>query len=393
MLKNKGKIIMIVLSIIMLISTLSFATEDIIPGENARISEPELEDTIGADDQDVPNHTEPDPESHNDNLHLFGLNVVVDKFVDGNVYIFGKDVEIKNSVNGSLYVFADKVTFSTEAYIYQTIYVTAREVVMNGASLDFYATANKIDLNHNSFIIRDLNINANEFNFKGGVGRNAFVNANNFTFERSVGNSSIIYGNLNYSSSSELLDLSKDLVQGEINYSKNNILHNAILKKSIEFLAILLFTIVVFALLNLLTPKFIENSKNYIGKKVFKAFGIGIISIIATVLIVILLLFSIVGIPLGLTLLGVFSILIAISFTVTATCITSKIKEKLKFKKKFLTYIILVVITILLWLLTQIPYANIIITLIISLFGFGTVIDYLFTKNKMTSDQDSSLQE
>lgn len=388
MLKNKVKIIVALLSIIMIISTISIATESTIPGENARANESETINTTGTDSTQAPNHTEPDPEIHNDDLRLFGLNIVIDKFVDGNVYVFGKDVEITNRVNGSLYVFADKVTFSTEAYIYQSVYVTAREVVMNGASLDFYANANKVDLNHNSFIIRDLNINANEFNFKGGVGRNAFVNANNFTFERSVGNSSVIYGDLNYSSKSELLDLSKELVQGKINYSNNILLNNNILKKAIEFLAILLFTFVVFLLLNWLTPKFVENSKNYIGKKIFKAFGIGIISAIIAVLVIILLVFSIIGIPLGLTALLAFSILIAISFTVAATCITSKIKEKLKFKKKFLTYVILVIITIVFWLLTQIPYANIVIAPIISLFGFGTVIDYLFTKNKIISDID-----
>ncbi len=217
---------------------------------------------------------------------------------------------------------------------------------------------------------------------KAECGRDAFVNAENFTFGTDSTSRAIIYGNLEYSSNNEL-ELSKELVQGNVNYTKSNIISsNIILGKLIEFLSVLLFTVIVYLLLNWLAKKFVETSKNYIGKKSFKTFGIGLISYIVALLVGFLLLFTIIGVPLGFVILAAFLIIMSISFTVVTICITYKIKEKFKFEKKYLTFIVLAIITTILWALQQIPYANAIFSLLITLFGFGIMVDYLFTANR-----------
>ncbi|MCI8352385.1 MAG: hypothetical protein HFJ58_02010 [Clostridia bacterium] len=392
MLKNKVKLLVLLTCIIMLISTLSFATNDIVPGDNARTTEGDVQTTSeetapvteGENNQGT---AQPTPEIYNGDLYLFDNNVVMDKYVDGNVFIFGRNVEITGRVNGSLFVFGDKVTFSENSYIVQSIYACANELNLNGAANDLYAAGNIINMNYNSFMIRDLRVGANTFNFKGGAGRDAFVEADNFNFETTSGSSAIVYGDLNYSSNKEL-ELSKELVQGEIHYSNlqsfgdSKSVGSIILDKVMDLLETILFTVVVFLLIAWLAPKFIEDSKNYIGKPALMSFGIGLLAFIVAIFVSFALLFSYIGISLAFAIFALFMLMMSISFAVTTTCITFKAKEKFNFSKKYLTIVALVVVTLILWVLEQIPYVGTIVSIIVNLVGFGTLLSYIFKITK-----------
>lgn len=396
MLKNKVKLLVLLTCIIMIISTLSFATN---PGDNARTAEGDVQTTSEENPTpstegdtnnqgDTPQNTsEPTPEIYSGDLYLFDNNVVMDKFVDGNVFIFGKNIEITGRVNGSLFVFGDKVTFGENSYIIQSIFACANELTLNGAANDLYAAGNIINMNYNSFMLRDLRVCANTFNFKGGAGRDAFVEADNFNFETTSGSSAIVYGNLDYSSNKEL-ELSKELVQGEIHYSNSQgfgnseNVGNVILNKIIDLLETILFTVVVFLLIAWLAPKFVETSKEYIGKPALISLGIGLLASIVAIFASFALLFSYIGISLAFAIFAVFMIMMSISFAITATCITFKAKEKFNFSKKYLTIVALVVVTLILWLLQQIPYVSIIVNILIYLFGFGTLLVYIFKTTK-----------
>lgn len=392
MLKNKVKLLVLLTCLIMLISTLSFATNDIVPCDNARTTEGDVQATSeetpsvteGENNQDTP---QPTPEIYNGDLYLFDNNVVMDKYVDGNVFIFGRNIEITGRVNGSLFVFGDKVTFSENSYIVQSIYACANELNLNGVANDLYAAGNIINMNYNSFMIRDLKVSANTFNFKGGAGRDAFVEADNFNFETASGSSAIVYGNLNYSSNKEL-ELSKELVQGEIHYSNlqsfgdSKSVGSIILDKVMDLLETILFTVVVFLLIAWLAPKFIEDSKNYIGKPALMSFGIGLLAFIVAIFVSFALLFSYIGISLAFAIFAVFMLMMSISFAVTTTCITFKAKEKFNFSKKYLTIVALIVVTLILWVLEQIPYVGTIVAIIVNLVGFGTLLSYVFKRTK-----------
>lgn len=393
MLKNKSKIVVLLIAIVLLISTISFATDDTsstVPGDNARTSEGEAVTT--SEEGNTESNTENNSgdvatqEIYSGDLYLFDNNVVMDKLVDGNVFIFGKNVEITGRVNGSLFVFGDKVTFSEKSYVVQSIYACANNLTLNGAANDLYAAGNVIDMNYNSFMIRDLRVAANTFNFKGGAGRDAFVEADNFNFETTSGSSAIVYGDLNYSSNKEL-ELSKELVQGEIKYSapstyEGESVQEIILDKIVNLLETILFTVVIFLLIAWLAPKFVEESKNYISKKSFTSFGIGLLAFVVAVFVSLALLFSYIGVPLAFAIFGIFMLMMSISFAITTTCITFKAKEKFNFSKKYLTIIALVVITLILWALEQIPYVGAIVAIIVNLVGFGTLISYLFKRTK-----------
>lgn len=395
MLKTKSKILLVVLALVMIISTVCFATEGTTPGENARTTPGEnartSEDEVApiSEGTEVPTsedtETQPitEPEIHNGDLYLFGDNVVMDKLVDGNVFIFGKNVEITGKVNGSLFVCGNKVTFGEDSYIVQSIYLAANEVSFNCASTDLYAVANKIDMSYNSFIIRDLRVAASEFDFKGGVGRDAFVTSGNFTFGTEDGNSAIVYGNLEYSSPNEL-ELSKELVQGEIKYSKTTETDNSvsvaeiILEKVMNLIDMLVLNFVVFLLAIWLAPKFVEQSASFIGKKSLISFGIGLAVFFATIIASIILLFSYIAVPLAFILLGILAIMMFIASAVTSICITYKIKEQIKLDKKYMKYVILAAVTLAIWILQLIPYVGGLVSIVVTLVGFGVMITYIY---------------
>lgn len=392
MLKNKSKIVVLLIAIIMLVSTISFATEDTAVNENARTTESEAtttseETTATNETGENANAEQTTPEIYNGDLYLFDNNVVMDKLVDGNVFIFGQNVEITGRVNGSLFVFGNKVTFGENSYVVQSIYVCANELVLNGAANDLYAAASKVDMSYNAFIIRDLRVAAETFNFNGGVGRDAFVEANNFNFSTEADNSAIVYGNLTYSASTEL-SLTNELVQGTINYSKfdndsdKETTQEIIIDKIISLCETLLYTAVVFLLAMFFAPKFLEKSKEFVGKKSFVAFGIGLLACIVTVVVSFGLLFSYIGVPLAFAIMALLVIMMSIGFAVTSTCITYKIAEKMKIEKKSLIWLTLAIVTIVIWALKQIPYIGWIVTIIATVLGFGIILLYIFTKNK-----------
>lgn len=387
MLKNKSKILVFLIAILLIVSPFSLATTDdaatnnevesTVAGDNAKTSEEEA--TTTSEEQQT-------PEIYDGDLYLFDNNVVMDKLVDGNVFIFGENVEITGRVNGSLFVFADKVTFGENSYIVQSIFACANELTLNGAANDLYAACRKIDMSYDSFMIRDLRVAAETFNFNGGVGRDAFVTANNFNFVTTTDAAAIVYGNLTYSASNEL-SLSEEFVQGNINYSKfeedeEKSAQDIILDKVINLCEALCYTIVVFLLAIWLAPKFVEKSSSFIGTKSILAFGIGALASVVAIVVSFALLFSYIGVPLAFGIFTLFALIMSISFAVTTICITYKVKEKFKLEKKYLTWVTLVIVTAILWALKQIPYVGWIISLIIALAGFGVVVLYVFSKNK-----------
>lgn len=387
MLKNKTKLIVLLVAIVMLLSTISFATDDaVVTSEVLDATTTSAETPINEETHDE-EHNDETPEIYSGDLYLFDNNVVMDKLVDGNVFIFGKDIEVTGRVNGSLFVFGDNVTFSEDSYVVQSIFACANNLTLNGAATDLYAAGNIIDMNYNSFMIRDIRVAANTFNFKGGAGRDAFVGANTFNFETESGSSAIVYGNLNYSSNNEL-ELSKELVQGDVHYSKSGdytetkSVPEIILSKLINLLETILYTVVIFLLLAWLAPKFVENSKDYIGKKALTSFGIGLLASVVAIFVSLALLFSYIGVSLAFAIFAVFMLMMSISFAITTTCITFKVKEKFNFSKKYLTIVALAVVTLILWALEQIPYVGGIVAIIVNLVGFGTLLSYVFTKNK-----------
>lgn len=414
MLKSKSKFIVLLLAILLVVSTFSYATEGdpvptsmegtpvvtsdegtpVVTSENGN---PNVTSTVPGDNA----RTEVDPETntptseepteddiYNGDLYIVANDIEMDKLVDGNVFLFGRNINITGKVNGSLYVCGETVTVSKDAYVIQSMYIAANQLNLNGCANDLYAFANKVDMTFDSFMLRDLRVYADTFNFNGGCGRDAFVAANHFNFATTDGNSAIVYGNLTYSAPTEL-SLTNELVQGEIKYQKDfgegSSVTNVVIEKVVSVCAIVLYSFVVFFLCLWLAPKFLNTTSTYLEPiTCAKSFGIGLLSVAVAVLVSVILLFTIVGIPLSLAIAALLVLLISIATAVTSICITYKLKETFSYAKNYMTYLTLAGVVIVIWALELIPYVGMVVSVLVKLFGLGVIVYYLFTQNKLT---------
>ena len=379
---------------VVIFSTFSFATEgepvvtsdegnanvtSTAPGNNAR-TEGDATNTVTPSDEPT------EEDIHNGDLYLVGNDIEMDKLVDGNVYLLGRNINITGKVNGCLYVCGETVTVSKDAYVIQSMYIAANQVNLNGCANDLYAFANKVDMSFDSFMLRDLRVYADTFNFNGGCGRDAFVAANHFNFVTTDGNAALVYGNLTYSAPEELA-LTNELVQGEIKYQKdfsgNSSVMDMVIEKVVGVCAILLYAFVVFFLCLWLAPKFLKTTSTYLEPVTCaKSLGIGLLATIVTGLVSIILLFTIVGIPLSIAIVLLLVLLLSVATAVSSICITYKLKEKFAYEKNYLTYLTLAGVVIAIWALELIPYVGTFISIVVKMFGLGVVVNYLFTQNK-----------
>lgn len=387
MLKNKSKILTIFIVMLLLFSTFCYATTET-PTTTAVDETTESEEISTTEEGTVSSNLE----YVTDDLYLFGDNVVMDKAVDGNAFIFGKNVEITGAVNGSLYVFGDVVNFKPASYVVKSIFVCANEVNFDARSEDLYAACNTLNMSYDAIIYRDLRVGCNTLNFASAVGRNAFVSCNNFNFVTEGEEVGLIYGNLSYSTGTEL-ELSKEFVNGTVSYKPINTeketetIQEIIIDKLIDLGSTLLFTLLIYFMIKFITSKFFEKSSSYISANTLAAAGIGAIAIILIPVICIVLLFTPVTLGISFFILTLYILSIILSMPIISVCVANKLIEKLK-TNKYVNILILVLTIAVIWGLTQIPAIGTLISFIYAIVGLGIIFLHLFSKNKKEKNNE-----
>ena len=386
---NQLRFLIIVFTVIMLLSTFSFATDDTtnpISNDNTIDSTTTTPDNNTQDNNQEPITTK----THDGDLYLFGDKIVMDQLVDGNVYIFGNEVKITGKVNGNLFIFANKLYIEKGSYAINSIYAFANDFNMYGAATDLYLFANNVNINYDAFAKRDMHISAQNLTFQGAVGRDLSVYTENFNLIDGEQGAKI-YGNLNYQTTEEI-DFPEGVIEGEINFKKitpsdsDKLSTSEIIFKYVyNLVETLIFTALAYLFIKWITPKFAKETGEFISaKKTILAWLIGIAGIIGISLVSLLLIFSYILIPVSIAVLTVLVLLCCLSTTIMVMAIVQKINNKLGNKKSTLkTILIFLVATIVIWALQQLPMVGWIISIFIILpFGFGIPAYYIISRKK-----------
>lgn len=374
MLKKKFKVLFLLITIVTLLSTLSFATiEPRTTGEDSEngVMPISADETIPISEEGTPNLEE--EEWINNDLFIMQDKYVLDKVVDGNAFIFANEVTISGEVGGNVFVCANKLTVDN-GYIDHSLFVAANEVVINGMIYDVYAACDNFTLEKDGFIGRDLKLTSNNFNLYGKVRRDVYVSAAHYNLPET--NEPLVGGNFNYSNNSELT-IPKEIVVGEIRYSKEIVPEESVFEKVSSYIFdainVLVYTLVVIVLAILLAPKFVERVSNMDTKKAFISLGIGILVPIAVIIALFMLLISSVA-----SMLSVSGILIFIAICMSGTAFASiyfgSIFVKLvKWEGKVKFVLASLITALVIWAISQIPYIGGIFGLLVALFGIGTL--------------------
>lgn len=368
MLKKKFKVLFLLITVITLLSTLSFATIE------PRVAEDGNDDGIMPISEEAPSAAD-EEEWVNSDLYIMQDKYELNKIVDGNVFICANEVTINSQIGGNAFIFANKLTINSDAYIYSTLFVAASEVTINSGIGDVYAVCDNFTLKENGFIGRDLKVSANSFNLYGKVSRDVYVGASNYNISEQ--NAPLVGGNFNYSGESELT-IPEGIIIGEVKYNKETIAEEPVIEKISDYIFdvinVLVYTLVVVLLAIWLAPKFVERVSNMDTKKAFISLGIGIVAPIVAIIALFMLLVSSVASMVSLSGIFIF-ITICMSGTAFASIYFGSIFAKLvKWEGKLKFVLASLISALIIWAISQLPFIGSLFGFLIALFGIGTLI-------------------
>ena len=293
MLKNKKKIISIFLLLIILFSTISIVYANNESGEYDIMLLDSNEDVLPTNNENnLTNNSNQTTNLKSGDEYLVGENVTIDYTVDGNIFIFANTVTISEQIGGDAFIIANKITIDNKGYIYSNLFALAKSIEIQGIVYDAYVSAEDFTIS-GGYVYRDLRLISKNFNNFGVVGRNAYVDCSSMNFELED-KTGIIYGNLEYSSKSEI-NLPESAVSGETKFTKSitteistsHLIYNYIINLG----SFIIFVIVVWLLCLWIAPKFLNNSNELVGKKTLNISGLGILTLIGIPIICIILIF------------------------------------------------------------------------------------------------------
>ena len=383
MVKKNLKLLALLLAIVTIISSFSicFADEENSSAENDIT--PISDDTTTATSDDNNKNV------YEGDLYLFESNVTMDKLVDGNVYIFGNNVTVTGQVNGNLFIMGNSIKLD-QCYIRYSIYALGNSIYYNGACNDIYALAKKLEFTYDSYVVRDVKAAANSTVFQSAIGRDVDLKTSSVNFG-SDDKVPLIYGNLRYSADNEKA-LADGVVEGETTYTSNNIFASNksvgenILSIVSAFLLVVVTSLVIYALLNKFNPECIKKL-NYSPISLLKAFGIGLLTIVAGVLIALVLFITSIGAKLGLILSVLLVLLGLLSTPIVAILVTNLLKPVVKAEKAVMYYIVLALVSIVLYGLTLIPFVGGLISFIIIVLGYGLIVRNFVPEKELTPEE------
>lgn len=385
MLKNKFKVIALLIAIVFILMAPIVRAED-----NEAAGQTTTEDQAvidGAEEQATQSAISQDNYKEGD-VYLTGDEVTIDYIVDGNLFVFANTVNITSQIGGDAFIFAKTVNVSNTGYIFSNLFTLARNVNVNGMVYDLYASSDNVNIS--GYVYRDIRVAANNFSLSGVVGRNAYLQkvnniqvATNEGEENTVTSQGSINGDLNYSAKQEL-SIPDGIVTGNINYTpvSNS---SASIQSYLLALGRFLVTVIVIWLLCLwLAPKFLNRTDLMLTKKVPSTIGFGILTpivlLFATVVLLLLGIASTIGV-LGLIILFVAC---AISTSIFVIAINNLICKKLHVEKTIGKLGVLIITAVVLWLIGLIPFVGGVISIIAAVLGLGILINGIlpFNRNK-----------
>ena len=371
MLKNKTKIISL-LTLIILTFLVPFVIAD----------EPKEETKIN-----VISESNPIEENiKKQDVYFIGDSITIDYVVDGNLFIVAKNVTIDSQIGGSAFILTENLNITEKAYIFNSLFTSAKELNISGVISDLYSVANKINLN--SYIYRDIKVSCEEININNTIGRNAFINSNtiNFAINDTTDDNQnnkikgIINGNLNYSSLEEI-PIPDGAVVGEKVFNPIKLNTSSIIKTYIYSLgSILVFVSILWLIFRWLTPSFITNSTKLLmkPKNILSTIMNGIISPLIVIMGGAILLSIPITSNIAILLLGIFILMVALSSATLIIVLNQIICNKFKFEKNTIIYAILILFTLAYWILSIIPYVGIVLKTIFTIVGLGILTNRLY---------------
>lgn len=329
-----------------------------------------------------------------DDLIAFGQNVSVKGIVNGDIYAFGQEVEIFGDITGT--VFCGASTVDIDAQINGSIWVGAGKVSIAGNVynnvLIFGGTLN---VEENTRVGNDLIVYGGKVkvagevdgSIKGGMGTfvmsgkssNVNINADKITIKSGT----LISGDLVVESGQEPTIEEGAEILGEIKLESIEEVEEEVAFAIAPLLALLLvvFKIIVFVtkiivgiVLILLSKKYMRRLMNTMLSKPWHCLGWGFVGLIVIPVVIVILFSIIIGSPLAVLGVYVYTIIFYLSSIFAGLIIGEKVIRLFKKEGDVSLYLSFIVGMIILFVLGLVPVFGFIVKIIVLLFGSGMVL-------------------
>lgn len=395
MLKNKTKIIAFLLVLILAITSSFVYADNETSSENdiALISDTSETKPVETNVENTVSTNETSKDSYkNSDVYLMGDNVTIDYVVDGNLFVMADTVTINSKIGGDAFIMAKTINVGDQAYIFSNLFAMADSIDIKGVVYDVYALAQNFTIS-NGYIYRDAKLCCNTININGTIGRNAFVSCSNINFNTDKNDKGIIYGDLTYSTPSEL-SFDSNIVNGTVTYKAPKVSPEKSVREIVasyisDLGAFLAFVIIIWLVCLWLAPKFLNDTNKFVGKKTLNVLGTGLLTLIAVPIacIILLLLQLTAGISLLTVALYILALIVAKSIFTIVT--NNYLCSKLNINNNTGIFGMLIVSGVIVWVISELPYVGGIVSFIISVLGLGVLVSAILPKKaKKASDTD-----
>lgn len=369
------KIIGILMIMIMMLSTNSFATTP-----EGEVNYDDYIDLISLEDEIMPisafNIVE-------DDIYRIEKQVILQDMVDGNVYIIAQDLKITGAViEGNVYAMAESIIIENSE-ITGSVYAMGQTIQVTGEMNDIYALAGNMTIGKEAMILRNARIAADLLQVDGKIGKNLYATLEDLK----IGETAEIAGEVNYLSPNQGI-ISEMAKIGDVQFhvweEDEEVETNTVKEITIDIIKIAFRTLVIAWFILRFVHKY-EKLKR--GKTtdflIAMCKGIGVLTLVPTVSI--LLIISIIGTALGVSLLAIYSVLLYIALPVIALEIAYRLLTAKQTETKIGTAKcigIAIMVSVVLWAISCIPTIGGSIKFLFVLMGLGMLFDLMFQKIK-----------
>lgn len=399
MLKNKTKIIAFLLVLILAITSSFVYADNETSSENdiALISDTSETKPVETNVENTVSTNETSKDSYkNSDVYLMGDNVTIDYVVDGNLFVMADTVTINSKIGGDAFIMAKTINVGDQAYIFSNLFAMANSIDIKGVVYDVYALSQNFTVS-NGYIYRDAKLCCNTININGVIGRNAFVSCSNINFNTDENDKGIIYGDLTYSTPSEL-SFDKNIVNGNVTYKAPKVSPEKSVREIVasyisDLGAFLAFVIIIWLVCLWLAPKLLNDTNKFVGKKTLNVLGTGLLTLIAVPIscIILLLLQLTAGISLLTVAIYILALIVAKSiFTIVAN---NYLCSKLNINKNTGIFGMLIVSGVIVWVISELPYVGGIVSFIISVLGLGVLVSAILPKKAKKASDTNEVKE
>ena len=384
--RKSSKILLILVTILCLISTFSFATDTAVTTseDSATLSVENVEATDGAEGENTENvvtedstedtTTSQETAEVNNDLYVFENEVTISNTVNGNAFVVADTLTITGQIGGDLFVMADTINLDG-GQIYGNVFAVGKTITLNGLIYDLYAVCDTLNVAYDGVAYRDLKVKCDTATINGVVGKNVNIAATKgLTLEADC----VIYGDLNYSAPNEI-EVAEGMVTGTVNYEKADTI------TATDFSVLLLdvvYVLVLWLLISKFAPKFYGKVTGLTPKKMPLALGVGLLSFVVVTLASIALIFTIIGLPIAFVLMVAYGLVIALGSAVFTINLGNKLGNKVKVLGKFNNILAILIVTVVLSLTTILPFVGEWLSILYTITGIGMFLMAAFNKKE-----------